>query len=208
MGQVEHFFRSFFSWIPHAPFCLAYLSRRARALYVVLLNPHIQSPLLLAAFLGVLAAPFPRTPRLARRWAHPNNVAPEMKFPLVLLCFANAAIANAAAMKEDSIGCKDIANVKKTMEIAKASSKSSRDFTQAKIAEGVCRWFRKSDVVEIDMQEGRFACVRPPGEVECVWTSEASVNKHPGYTPADVDVGLQRSPIRPLYSPAHGPIRW
>jgi len=118
-----------------------------------------------------------------------------MKFPLVLLCFSYAAMANAAEIKEDTVGCKDVASVKKTTEVTKAGSKSPRDSTRPKVAEGGCRKFQKKTIVEIDAQEGQFTCVRPPGELECMWTSKASVNEYPGGEPNDVDAGLPPSPM-------------
>lgn len=125
---------------------------------------------------------------------------------IVILWLMNAAIANAAAMKEDALGCKDIANAKKTLDAAKENSKSSHDVTRAKIAEGTCRWLRKNDVVEIDAHEGRFVCVRPPGDIECSWASQASVNEHPGYTPAPFDATLPPSPMPMFHHPVLGPI--
>jgi hypothetical protein len=129
------------------------------------------------------------------------EVLPDIKSLIVLLFFVSAAIANAAAMKEDALGCKDIASAKKLKETAKANSKRSRALGQSDMPEGACRWYKKNDVVEIDAEEGRFLCVRPPGALDCAWTPEGSVNRHPGYLAnpdyRDRPTISHRVPLRP-----------
>jgi hypothetical protein len=107
---------------------------------------------------------------------------PSFFFLAVALVAASPALAVNSAMKFDQLVCRELANIRKAMELIKSpKAEAWKAFWQERIQAGACRMYRHRGTVVIDEEREGFACVRPTGEFECVWAPKTAINDFAGY---------------------------
>lgn len=102
-------------------------------------------------------------------------------------------------MKFDQLVCRELADIQKAMELIKGGKAEAwRAFGQERIQAGACKMYRHRGTVVIDEEREGFACVRPPGDLECVWAPKTAINDFAGYIvpepmpPRPVGMGRRR----------------
>ena len=98
------------------------------------------------------------------------------------LLAASPSQAARAVMKQRQMVCRDLADVKRSEALAKGGDTSAWvAFEREKVRSGACKLYQEKGAIILDEEREGYACVRPPGDFECLWTPQWVVNDHPGY---------------------------
>ena len=103
-------------------------------------------------------------------------------FLAVAFCAASPTLAANSAMKSDQLVCRDLADSQKEAELIKGfKAEAWKAFSQERLQAGACKMYRGKGTVVIDEEREGFACVRPPGDFECVWAPKTALTEFAGY---------------------------
>ena len=107
---------------------------------------------------------------------------PSFFFLAVALGAASPALAVNSAIKFDQLVCRELADIRKATELIKGpKAEAWKAFWQERIQAGAYKMYRHKGTVVIDEEREGFACVRPPGDFECVWAPKTAINDFAGY---------------------------
>ncbi len=87
--------------------------------------------------------------------------------------------ADAAATKGRLIACKNLETLRTITQMRTKKDPKGPAFEAETKASRECIETTKGATVGIDIRNGPFACIRPPGDLDCFWTLNAFIDEFP-----------------------------
>jgi hypothetical protein len=117
-------------------------------------------------------------------------------FLAIALIAISASHSSAAIVKEDVVGCRNEADLKRPITGSHVNNKPAVSNDASKFKSGACTPLTKGVTVSIDQKKGELLCVRPYGGIDCFWAPTTAINQNSDQsTPSPLDRNFKFKPM-------------